>query len=166
MRRRLLSAAFPIHRHALPQVVLDAGLVALAYHLAYRLRFDGGIPPIYRDLFTRTMAFAIIGSLFCFAIAGIYRHWTQREYLKIAEGTVLAVLALVAYVSIVQPKLISAPSGFVSVGVPSGVLALFGLMTGAFLTGARFIVHLFYEQPLRGWRARSDAGRGRGARTP
>src|SRR3954454_4310150 len=161
MRRRLLSVAFPIHRHALPQVVLDAGLVALAYYLAYRLRFDGGIPPIYRDLFTRTMAFAIIGSLFCFSIAGIYRHWmrysSQREYLKIAEGTVLAVLALVAYVTVVQPKLISAPTGFVSLGVPSGVLALFGLMTGAFLTGTRFIVHLFYEQPLRGWRARSDA---------
>src|SRR3954453_5686549 len=161
MRRRLLSAAFPIHRHALPQGALDSGLGALAYYLAYRLGFGAGIPRIYMDLFTRTMAFAIIGSLFCFAIAGIYRHWmrysSQREYLKIAEGTVLAVLALVAYVTIVQPKLISAPTGYVSLGVPSGVLALFGLMTGAFLTGTRFIVHLFYEQPLRGWRARPDA---------
>src|SRR4051812_29536707 len=161
MRRRLLSAAFPIHRHALPQVALDAGLVALAYYLAYRLRFDGGMPPIYRDLVTRTMAFAIIGSLFCFAIAGIYRHWmrysSQREYLKIAEGTVLAVMALVAYVTVVQPKLISAPTGYVSLGVPSGVLALFGLLLGAFLTGTRYVVHLVYERPLRGWRARPGA---------
>src|SRR3954451_6547614 len=161
MSRRLLSAAFPIHRHALPQVALDAGLVALAYYLAYRLRFDGGIPRIYMDLFTRTMAFAVIGSLFCFAISGMYRHWmrysSQREYLKIAQGTVLAVLALVGYVTVVQPKLISAPTGYVSLGVPSGVLVLFGLITGAFLTGTRFLVHLFYERPLRGWRVRPGA---------
>ena len=40
MRRRIRSAAFPVHRHALPQVALDAGLAALAYYLAYRLRFE------------------------------------------------------------------------------------------------------------------------------
>jgi FlaA1/EpsC-like NDP-sugar epimerase len=161
MRRRLRSAAFPIHRHALPQVALDAGLVALAYYLAYRLRFDGGVPPLYHDLFLRTIAFAIIGSLACFAVAGMYRHWmrysSQREYVKIAEGVVLAVLALVAYVTVVQPKLVTAPTGFVSIGVPSGVLALFGLLSGAFLTGTRFLVHLVYQRPLRGFRASRNA---------
>jgi FlaA1/EpsC-like NDP-sugar epimerase len=161
MRRRIRSAAFPVHRHALPQVALDAGLVALAYYLAYRLRFDGGIPPIYRDLFERTIAFAIIGSLVAFAAVGSYRHWmrysSQREYLKIAEGALLGVLALVGYVTVVQPKLVLAPTGFVSLGVPAGVLVLWGLMMGFFLAGARFVVHLVYERPLRGFSARRDA---------
>ncbi|HEX6026583.1 MAG TPA: nucleoside-diphosphate sugar epimerase/dehydratase [Solirubrobacter sp.] len=142
-------------------MALDAGLVALAYYLAYRLRFDGGIPPVYKDLFSRTIAFAIIGSLACFAVVGMYRHWmrysSQREYVKIAEGVVLAVLALVGYVTVVQPKLVSAPTGFVSIGVPSGVLALFGLLSGAFLTGTRFLVHLVYQRPLRGFRASRNA---------
>ncbi len=52
----------------------------------------------------------------------MYRHWmrysSQREYVKIAEGVVLAVLALVGYVTVVQPKLLSAPTGFVSLAVP------------------------------------------------
>ncbi len=142
---------------------MDAGLVALAYYLAYRLRFDGGVPPVYHDLFLRTIAFAVIGSLACFAVAGMYRHWmrysSQREYVKIAEGVVLSVLALVAYVTVVQPKLVTAPTGFVSLGVPSGVLVLFGLLSGAFLTGTRFLVHLVYQRPLRGFRASRNARR-------
>ena len=90
MRRRIRSAALPVHRHALPQVALDAGLVALAYFLAYRLRFDGGVPTRYEDLFSRTITFAICGSVATFALFGLYRHWmrysSQREYLQIAQA--------------------------------------------------------------------------------
>ena len=161
MRRRLRTAAFPIHRHALPQLALDAGLVALAYYLAYRLRFDGGIPDRYFDLFTRTLAFAVVGSLVCFTAVGMYRHWmrysSQREYIKIAEGVVLGVLALVGYVAVVQPQLISTGAGFVSITIPTGVLVLFGLLTGAFLTGTRYLVHFVYERPLSGFRAPRNA---------
>jgi FlaA1/EpsC-like NDP-sugar epimerase len=161
MRRRLRSAAFPIHRHALPQLAMDAGLVALAYYLAYRLRFDEGIPPWYMDLFWRTLAFAVVGSLSCFVVVGMYRHWmryaSQREYFKIAQGVVLAVLALIGYVAIVQPQLISTGTGFVARSVPTGVLALFGLLMSAFLIGSRWITHLVHERPLTGFRARGDA---------
>src|SRR5215208_1314794 len=61
MRRRSPLAALPVHRHAVPQVAVDAGLVALAYFLAYRLRFDGGVPPDYQDLFERTLSLVVIG---------------------------------------------------------------------------------------------------------
>ncbi len=161
MRRRLRTAAFPIHRHAIPQLVLDAGLVALAYYLAYRWRFDGGIPDRYFDLFTRTLAFAVVGSLVCFTAVGMYRHWmrysSQREYIKIAEGVVLAVLALVGYVAVVQPQLIMTRAGFVSITIPTGVLMLFGLMSGAMLAGTRYLVHFVYERPLSGFRASRNA---------
>src|SRR5215204_1056464 len=164
MRRRLRSAAFPVHRHSVPQVALDAGLVALAYFLAYRLRFDGagGVPDLYHDLFVRTLAFAVLGSVAIFALFGVYRHWmrysSQSEYLLIAQATFAAVLALVAYVVIMQPKLLFAPPrGFVSVNVPTGVLVLYGLLMGLFLVGARFATHALYERPLRGSRLRNDA---------
>jgi FlaA1/EpsC-like NDP-sugar epimerase len=158
MRRRLRSAAFPIHRHAVSQVALDAGLVALAYYLDYRLRFDAGIPSPYLELFERTIAIAMLGSVLCFAVVGMYRHWmrysSQREYLKIAEGTILAVLILVGYVTVVQPTQIAAPPGVVSLSVPAGVLVLFGLLVGAFLTATRYAVHFFYVRSVSGFRSR------------
>ena len=164
MRRRFSTAAFPVHRHSAPQVALDAGLVALAYFLAYRLRFDGagGVPELYHDLFVRTLGFAVIGSIAILALFGVYRHWmrysSQSEYLRIAQASLACVLALVAYVVVVQPKLLFAPPrGFVSVNVPTGVLVLYGLLMLVFLGGARFIVHAAYERPLRGSRLRKDA---------
>ena len=164
MRRRFSSAALPVHRHSLSQVALDAGLVALAYYLAYRLRFDGagGVPELYHDLFVRTLGFVVIGNIAIFALFGLYRHWmrysSQSEYLRIAQACLAAVLALVAYIAIVQPKLLFAPPrGFVSVNVPTGVLALYGLLMLVFLGGVRFIVHAIYERPLRGSRMRKDA---------
>jgi FlaA1/EpsC-like NDP-sugar epimerase len=161
MRRRMSSAAFPVHRHSVPQVALDAVLVALAYYLAYRLRFDSGIPEVYEDLLQRTIGFAVVGSVAVFALFGLYRHWmrysSQAEYLRIAQAVLVAVLALMAYVAVVQPRLIFTGHRFLSINVPTGVLVLFGLLMLVFVGGARFLVHLIYERPLRGWRGRRDA---------
>src|SRR4051795_8122346 len=164
MRRRFSSAALPVHRHSLSQVALDAGLVALAYYLAYRLRFDGagGVPDLYHDLFMRTLGFVVIGNVAIFTLFGLYRHWmrysSQSEYLRIAQACLTAVVALVAYIAVVQPKLLFAPPrGFVSVNAPTGVLSLYGLLILVFLGGVRFIVHAIYERPLRGSRMNKNA---------
>ena len=162
MRRRIrLAAGLPFHRHSLPQVAVDAGLVALAYYLAFQLRFDWEVPALYEDLFSRTIGFVVVGSVFVFALFGLYRHWmryaTQRDYLQIAEAAVVATLALLAYVAVVQPRLTFDGERFVSVNIPSSVLVLYGLLMLVFIGGARFAVHALYERPLRGFRARRDA---------
>src|SRR5215216_103680 len=164
MRRRIRSAAaLGFHRHSLPQVAVDAGLVALAYYLAYVLRFDGEIPELYSDLFARTIGFVVVGSPFVFAVFGLYRHWmryaTQRDYLQIAQACVVATLALVAYVATVNPRLLfdAANGRFNSVPVPAGVVVLYGLLMLVFIGGSRFFVHMLYERPLRGFRARRGA---------
>ena len=68
---------------------MDGGLVALAYYLSYQLRFDEGVPALYRELFERTIGFVVDGQLFVFALFGLYRHWwryaSQRDYLQIAR---------------------------------------------------------------------------------
>ena len=162
MRRRIRSAAAALfHRHSLPQVAVDAGLVALAYYLAYLLRFDGDIRGIYADLFERTIAFAVFGSVFVFALFDLYRHWmrysSQRDYLQIAQACAAATLSLVAYVAIVQPRLEFNGTRFTSVNVPASVLVLYGLLMLVFIGGSRFLVHTLYERPLGGFRPRRGA---------
>ncbi|MGZ4167473.1 MAG: polysaccharide biosynthesis protein, partial [Solirubrobacteraceae bacterium] len=87
MRRRIRSAAFPVHRHALPQLVVDGILVALAYFLAFWLRFEGdfrGSNQRYGHLLSDTIAWVVVLALVSLAAFGQYqRLWRfigQRDY--------------------------------------------------------------------------------------
>jgi FlaA1/EpsC-like NDP-sugar epimerase len=161
MRRRLSSAAVPVHRHAVPQVLVDAGLVALAYFLAYRLRFDGAVPPRYEQLFEHTIAFVVCGSVSVFVLFGVYRHWVRysssREYAGLVPAVGVSVLALLGYVAVVQPVVRLTTDVFVTVFVPTGVLAVHGLLTLALLVGVRVLTRAVYERPLSAYRGRRDA---------
>ena len=79
MRRRLRSAAFPLHRHSLPQLLIDAALVAIAYYLAFWLRFEdqsGGIPERYHRLLVVTLPWVVIGTVVLLAASRVYqRRW-------------------------------------------------------------------------------------------
>src|SRR3954451_17817220 len=160
MRRRLSSAALPVHRHALPQILVDAGLVALAYYLAYRLRFDGAGPPRYQQLFEHTIAFVVCGSVCVFALFGLYRHWVRfpssRDYAQIVPAVGVSVLALLGYVAVVQPVVRLTSEVFVTVFVPTGVLGIHGLLSLALLGGVRVPTRALYER-------RPSAHRGRRA---
>src|SRR5436190_342607 len=54
---------------------------------------------------------------------------------------------------------IDTPTGDVAVTVPSGIVALFFLLTLLFVGGIRFAARTVYERPLRNFRARKDARR-------
>ncbi|MDQ3849780.1 MAG: polysaccharide biosynthesis protein [Actinomycetota bacterium] len=163
MRRRIRSAAFPVHRHSLPQLALDGALVALAYWLSYRLRFDGthALPERYRELFEATLAPVVVGSLLVFAAFGLYQKWwrylTQRDYTAILRAVVVATLVLPGYVALAKPVTVASAAGVTTVTAPTGVIALFLLLMLAFVAGARFVARSVYERPLGGFRARKDA---------
>ena len=88
MRRRIRSATRPVHRHSLPQLLVDAGLVALAYWLAFRLRFDA-VPARYHELLTTTLPWVVGGTVVIFAVFGLYQKWWryvgQRDYEQMAR---------------------------------------------------------------------------------
>ena len=164
----------PIHRHALPQIALDAGLVALAYFLAYRLRFDEGVPDRYELLFERSLTIAVAGSIAVFTVFGLYRHWmryaSQGDYLRIAQAALVATLVLVGGIAVLDPVYKeTADAGLVGLGAPTGVTVLFFLLTLLFIAGARLIASLLYDRPtgfkpVRGARRVLIVGAGEGGR--
>jgi len=163
MRRRLGTTAFPFHRHALPQALLDGGLVALAYFLAYRLRFDQGVPDQYQRLFEQTWWWAVLASVVVFALFRLYERWWrytgQRDYLGIVQGVVVATLAVAALVAVADPVTVASRTGRVGLSIPNGVIVLHFLLSLTFVGGARFIARTVHERPLGGFRARKDARR-------
>src|SRR5205823_7493274 len=94
MRRRFRSATLPVHRHSLLQLLVDGALVALAYYLAFQLRFDNAIPTRYEELLERTIPWVVPLYLVVLAALGAYqRLWKfvgQREYEAVVKGAIVA----------------------------------------------------------------------------
>jgi len=165
MRRRLRSVAVPLHRHSLPQLAIDGALVALAYFLAYRLRFDtGGVPPQYQRLFEATLLWVVVSSLIVFTLFRLevkqWRYTGHGDYPAIVQAVIVATLALAGFIAVFHPVTVtSGTAGEVTVSAPTGVLALFFLLTLALVGGGRFVARLRHERPLRGFRAQAGARR-------
>jgi UDP-GlcNAc:undecaprenyl-phosphate GlcNAc-1-phosphate transferase len=62
-----------LHKRRLAELMLDVALVAMAYYGAYRLRFDGVLPPEYATAFEATVALVIAVNVVAFALFGVYR---------------------------------------------------------------------------------------------
>jgi len=142
---------------------VDGALVALAYWLAFTLRFDqGSVPERYERLLEATIVWAVVGSLAIFALLGLYQKWWRylsvRDYEQVLKGAVVATLALVGAIVLVKPVEVASESGRVAVSMPTGVIALYFLLSLAMLCGARFLVRTVLERGgVRGIRARHDA---------
>ncbi|HEV2768679.1 MAG TPA: nucleoside-diphosphate sugar epimerase/dehydratase [Solirubrobacteraceae bacterium] len=165
MRRRPRLAALPLHRFALLQLGADAVLVAAAYLIAYRLRFEGplGTPERYLELRDATLLPLIGVSLVVFALFGLYqkswRYMSGRDYLPVVYGVAVATLALPAYNALVQPVGFESAFGRATVGVPTSIIALFGTLALVAVGGVRFAVRQLYERPPHGFHTRRGARR-------
>src|SRR5436309_2652927 len=170
MRRRIRSAAFPVHRHSIPQMLVDGILVALAYFLAYRLRFDNGVPSHYQELFEATVGWVVPVALIILAAFGAYvRLWkfiSQREYESVVKGVIGTTLVVVGAIALLHP--VQTPATFVvkhnvlrlesnAITLPASVIGYFFLLTLALLVAARFVVHLVVEGRVRTFRAAPGA---------
>jgi FlaA1/EpsC-like NDP-sugar epimerase len=139
-----------VNRHRIWQLVADAGLVALAWWLAFTLRFDSPTPVYYETLFKRTILVVVAIKLAVFVALGFYNRWwryvSTRDMWRIAWGVALAsVLADVAV------YLISPVS---TIKLPRGIAALDLLLTLALVAGSRLLARTLMERPTTGIVAR------------
>jgi FlaA1/EpsC-like NDP-sugar epimerase len=160
-------------RHSLPRLALDGALVALAYWLAFQLRFDNGPQGRYEKLFERTFWWVLGGSFVVLALSRVYqRRWRysgQRDYEAVARAVVVIVLLTVVGVAVVRPVQIphllahravgsgqaaGSDSSTTALELPDGVIALFFLLSLLLLIGVRVVARSLYERrPLGGFRA-------------
>ena len=159
MRRRLRSAVLPLHRRSIPQLAVDGALVALAYYMAFQLRFDNGPTGHYAELRERTIWWVLGGSLLVLVLSRVYqRRWrysSQRDYEAVARAIVAIVLLTVVGIEALRPVQSYSIRPTVhgarevataTVGLPNGVIVLFGLLCLLFLIGVRVLARMVYER--------------------
>jgi len=126
----------------LGQVAVDACLVALAYYLAFMLRFDAGAPPRYEALLLDTVLFVVVVKVALFAAFGLYsklwRFVDQTDFESIIKAVVVSSFVLIGGLFLLSIS---------SADPPRGVIALDFLLTLALVAGARFLVRALIERP-------------------
>ncbi|MGA2320312.1 MAG: nucleoside-diphosphate sugar epimerase/dehydratase [Solirubrobacteraceae bacterium] len=157
MRRRIRSAALPLHRHSLLQLTVDGALVALAYYLAFQLRFANGPSGDYARLRETTIWWVLGGSLPVLVLSRVYqRRWRysgQRDYEAVVRAIVVIVLLTVVGVEVLRPVHRYPHKSAVAVVLPNGVIVLFALLSLVFLVGVRAVARSLYERrPLAAFR--------------
>ena len=138
----------PVYRNRVLQVVADAGLVALAFYLAFRLRFldeTGGIPDRYDTLYMQAAAFVVVGKVTVFAAFGLYQKWWRyisgRDFVMIVRAVTVASAVLVVLFTVLVPF---------DDDLPRSVAVMDFILTLLLITGARLAVRLIVERPSHG----------------
>jgi FlaA1/EpsC-like NDP-sugar epimerase len=133
-------------RHRIWQPLVDAGLVALAWILAFQLRFDNGVPVYYDKLFARTILLVVAIKVSVFVLFGLYNHWwryvSTKDMWRIARGVVAG--SLIAYITVYFLSPVQ------QVRLPRSIAVLDLLLTLAFVAGARLLVRTAIERPALG----------------
>jgi FlaA1/EpsC-like NDP-sugar epimerase len=151
-------------RHRLLQIVIDAGIVALSWFLAFELRFDQGLPVYYDTLLRRTILLVVAIKIVVFLLFGFHRRWWRyvsvHDMWSAARGVVVASLVADVTVYLVSPVH--------NVRLPRSIAVLDLLITMALIAGARLLARTVIERPRGGMIARGrevvvvgagDAGR-------
>ncbi len=141
---------FHLRRYQLWQMAGDGLLIAVAWFLAFQLRFldaPGTIPSRYLDVFFGSLAFVVLGKIVIFYLFGLYQKWWRfvggRDIMRIVQAVTISSLLLIVIFAVAQPFQDS---------LPRSVAMTDYLLTMMLIAGARLATRLFKERPGRGSR--------------
>ncbi len=138
----------PVLRHRAFQLAADAALAALAFYLAFAIRFidePGGIPDRYVTMLGGSIAFVAIGKSVIFSLLGLHQKWWR--YFNI--GDIWSVLRAAAVASAVLIAVFVLAKPFPS-PMPRSVMIYDLVFTIGLVVAARSLVRfLFVERRMR-----------------
>ncbi len=140
----------PVNRHRVWQLVADAGLIALAWYLAFELRFDQGVPRYYDTLFRRTILIVVAIKLVVFVLFGFYERWWRYVSIRDMWSAVRGVTAA----SLVASLTVYFISPVAQVRLPRSVAIMDWLLLLGLIAGTRLLARSVIERPGTGLVAR------------
>ena len=133
----------PVNRHRIWNVLADAALIALAWWLAFWLRFDHGVPAPYHRLMVDTIGIAVVVKLALFVLFGFYNRWwryvSTRDMWGAGRGVTAACIVADLIVLLAHPV-----TGF---QLPRSVAVLDWLLLLALVAGTRLVARSLIERP-------------------
>lgn len=147
----------PVLRDRALQLIADALLAAIAFYLAFELRFFDtltGMPQRYSSMLWESIAVVAIAKSVLFGLMGLHQKWWRYFNLgdswKIVRAAAVASALMLAIYTLARPF---------EVNIPRSVLILDFILTVGLLVVARSLVHFLREEfPLRRRRRRSGIG--------
>jgi FlaA1/EpsC-like NDP-sugar epimerase len=137
----------PVFRRRVLQFVADAALAAVAFALAFQLRFldaSGGIPPRYETMLVGSIAFVALGQALVFEVLGQHQKWWR--YFRLPDLWPLVRAALVATALTVLVFTIAKPYPD---ALPRSVAVFDFLLLTVLCGGARLLRRSIAERPAR-----------------
>lgn len=125
-------------RRRILKFAVDAFLVALAYYLAYSIRFEGQIPTVEIIHFFQSVLLLVVMVTLCFYGTKLYKGlW---EYSSIKDLLSLLIAHSVSWAGFITSTYLLRIHG-----IPRSVLVIYWLLALIFLGGVRFSYRLFRE---------------------
>jgi FlaA1/EpsC-like NDP-sugar epimerase len=142
----------PVYRARALQIAADSALAAVAFALAFNLRFldtPGGMPDRYWDMLLGSVAFVALGKALVFDLLGLHRKWWR--YFNLSDLWLLVRAVAVASGLLVAVFTLAKPYDY---NLPRSVIVFDFILTIALVGGTRLVVRAFAERPARTSRRR------------